>query len=319
MAGGRLLAFGTLAALIALPCLAQYPEKPVRIVSPFVAGGLGDVALRLISQRLSRSLGQTVVIDAKPGADGQIAAMEARRSAPDGYTLFAGETTSMSMIPAARLSPPYDPIANFTPIGHIASGAFFLVIHAGIPGKTLKDFVDQARATPDKFAFASSNASSLLASIYFMRYAQIRMLHVPYRGEPPAMPDLVGGRVQFMIATPFLVAQPVHEGKLRVLAAVLPQRGQAFPEAPTLHELGYAETPLISWVGLFGPAKLPPSITARWSAELKATLALQDLRNELDRRGALPRSSSPEELGALVRTQLKVWQDAVREGLIPPE
>ena len=133
------------------------------------------------------------------------------------------------------------------------------------------------------------------------------------------MPDLLTGRVQAMIASPFLIAQPVKEGKLHVLAAMLPERSQPFPDVPTLRELGYPQPPQVSWSGLFGPAKLPAQITARLSAELKAALAQPALREELEKRGAVPRSSSPDELREIVRTQRELWRAAVRDGLIPRE
>jgi tripartite-type tricarboxylate transporter receptor subunit TctC len=317
MRSKRLLAVGALVALIALPCLADYPERPVRLVAPFVAGGLGDTMLRLIADPLSRSLGQPIVIEARPGADGQLAAMEVRRAAPDGYTLLVGETTSLSMVPMVRKDPPYDAVADFTPIGHIASGTYILAVHPSVPARTLDQFVSYARANPGVLLYGSSNAPALLATAYFMRHARVQMVHVPYRGEPQAIPDLLMGRFQVTIATPFLTAQPVKEGRLRALAAVSPQRSRQFPDVPTLRELGYPELPQISWVGLFGPARLPASITGRLSRELNAALAPAALRDELEKRGAVARGSSPEELREIVRTQLDFWRAAVRDGLIP--
>jgi tripartite-type tricarboxylate transporter receptor subunit TctC len=312
-------AAGAFVALFAVSCLADYPEKPVRMVTPFVAGGLGDSLVRLIADRLSRSLGQPFVIEAKPGADGQIAAAEVRRAPPDGYTLLYGETSSLSMVPAVRKEPPYDVLNDFTPISHVAAGAFFLVIHPQIPAQTLGQFIAHARANPDKVVFASTSAPALLATTHFMRHAQVSMLHIPYKGEPPAMPDMLSGRVQFMIATPFLTAQPVKEGKLRALAAMLPQRSQPFPDLPTLDELGYPSPPQISWVGLFGPGRLPAPIVAKLSAEMNAALSQPVLRDEFLKRGAVPKGSSPEELRTVVKTQLDFWQAAVKEGLIPRE
>jgi tripartite-type tricarboxylate transporter receptor subunit TctC len=319
MCGRGLIAMGTFAALVASPCFADYPQKPVRLISPYVAGGLGDTSVRLVAEPLSRLLGQPVLIDSRTGAEGQISAVEVRRAAPDGYTLLVGETSSMSMVPAVRRDPPYDSLADFTPIGHLLSGAFFLTIHASVPAQTLGQFIAQARSKPGALAFGSSNASSLLAMSHFMRHAQIRMLHVPYRGEPLAMPDLLLGRVQVMIATPFLIGQAVREGKLRVLAAALPERSQLYPNVPTLREMGYPEPPLISWVGLFGPARLPTEIIARLSKDLNAVLAVTALRNELEKRGAVPKASSPAELADLVRAQLEFWRAAVREGVVSRE
>jgi len=314
-----LLAAGVFFALAALRSFADYPDKPLRLVTPFPAGGVGDAVARLVAEPLSRALGQTIFIDSRPGADGQIAGMEARRAAPDGYTLLIAEATTMSMVPAVRREPPYNPLTDFTPIGHISSIAFFLAIHPGVPAQTLGQFVAHARANPDALAFASPAAPSLLNMLHLMRHARIQLLKVYYRGEPPAMPDLLAGRVQAMIASPFLIAQPAREGKLRVLAAMLPERSQPFPDVPTLRELGYPAPPQVSWAGLFGPAKLPGQITARLSAELKTALAQPALREELEKRGAVPRSSSPEELREIVRTQGEVWRTAVREGWIERE
>jgi tripartite-type tricarboxylate transporter receptor subunit TctC len=314
-----LLAFGTVLALAALRCVADYPDRPIRVVTPFPAGGVGDAVARLVAQRLQLSLGQPVILDLRPGADGQIAGTEARRATPDGYTLLIAETTTMSMVPAVRKEPPYDPLTDFTPIGHISSIAFFLAIHPGVPAQTLGQFVAHARANPDALAFASPAAPSLLSMSHLMRHARIQLVKVYYRGEPPAMSDLLTGRVQAMIASPFLIAQPVKEGKLRVLAAMLPERSQPFPDVPTLRELGYPQPPQVSWSGLFGPAKLPAQITARLSGELKAVLAQPALREELEKRGAVPRSSSPEELREIVRAQGELWRAAVRDGLMPRE
>jgi len=319
MRGRCAVAIGALSALFALPCFADYPDRPVRLVTPFPAGGVGDAISRLLAEPLSRALAQPVTIDGRPGADGQIAALEVRRAAPDGHALLLAEATTMSMVPAVRKDPPYDPLADFTPIGHISSIAFFLAIHPGVPAQTFGQFVSHARANPDALAFASPAAPSLLNMHHLMRYARFQMLKVYYRGEPPAMPDLLAGRVQAMIASPFLIAQPAKEGRLRVLAAMLPERSQPFPDVPTLRELGYPEPPQVSWVGLFGPAKLPAQVTARLSMELKAALVQPALREELEKRGAVPRSSSPEELRQIVRSQLEFWRTAVRDGWIPRE
>jgi tripartite-type tricarboxylate transporter receptor subunit TctC len=319
MSFAHCLAAGTLLALTALPGLAAYPDKPIRLVTPFPAGGVGDAVARLVAEPLSRSLGQPVIVDAKPGADGQIAASDVRRAAPDGYTLLVAEATTMSMVPAVRKAPPYDPLLDFTAIGHVTSIGFFLVVHPSVPAQTLAQFVAYARANPDALAFASPAAPPLLQTLHLMRHAKIQLLKVYYRGEPSAMPDLVTGRVQVMVASPFLIAQPVKEGKLRVLAAMLPTRSEPFPQVPTLGELGYPEAPQVSWAGLFGPAKLPADVVARLSRELAAVLAQPALRGELEKRGAIPRSSTPGELREIVRSQLDVWRAAVNDGSIPRE
>jgi tripartite-type tricarboxylate transporter receptor subunit TctC len=314
----RTLAGAAALFLIALSALADYPDRPIRVVTPFVPGGLGDIFIRMITEPLSRSLKQPIIVEAKTGADGQLAAAEVQRSAPDGYTLLAGETSSMSMVPAVHANAPYDPLRDFSPVSHLGSGVFFIVANASVPAKSLTELVAHARARPGELAIASSSAS-MLATHHFMRAAQIQMLHVPYRGEPLAMPDLLAGRVQIMIATPFLISEPTKEGRLRVLAAVMPERSQPFPDVPTLRELGYPEPPLISWVGLFGPAKLPPELAERLSREVAVALAFPQLRADLEKRGVIARSSSPQELRKLVSSQLDFWRAAVRDGLIPKD
>jgi len=315
----RSLAAVAAGVLVAGHAAAQYPSKPIRILLPFPAGGVVDTVTRIITQPLSQSLGQTIVIEAKPGADGQIAAMEARKSAPDGYTLFLGTTTSMSMVPALRKNPPYNPIADFTPISHMGAGAFFVFVHSDVPASSLEQLVSHARANPGKVAYASGTAFAIAATAHFMQHAKIQMLHVPYKGEVAALPDFITGRIQVMFATPSLIMQHIKDGKLRALAVLLPQRSGLLPNVPTMLELGYPEVPVTSWSGFFGPANLPPEITERLSREINAILARTSVREELDGRGIMAHGTSPDALRQVVKSQLDAWHRAVRDGWVRQE
>jgi tripartite-type tricarboxylate transporter receptor subunit TctC len=314
--GLRALAF--LLGLIATCAAAQVPGKPIRIVVPFSAGGQIDSATRMIAEALSQSLGQPVVVDARPGADGQIAASEVRRSAPDGHTLMLGAGTPLSMVPVVRSPPPYDPVTDFTPISFMGTAVFFVMTHPSVPATTLQQLIAHIRANQGKLPYGSSSGFTLAATSHFLHQAKLQMVHVPYKGEAPALPDFLAGRVHMMIATPSLGLAHVKEGKLRALAALTPRRSPLLPDVPTLAELGYADVPVTSWVAFFGPAGLPPESVARFGREINAILARPAVREDGDRRGLVLRGSTPEELREHVKVQLELWRGMLREGWIQP-
>src|SRR3989441_3042389 len=181
--------------LIALPAAAQYPAKPIRIMMPFPAGATAYTVARFVAQPLSQVLGQPVLVDNKPGADGAIAAEMAAKSAPDGYTLLSAGNTQMLGVPTLRKNPPYDAVADFAPITSIVKFAFFLVVHPSVPAKTLRELIDHARANPGKLNYASGNVNGVLAAAQLMSIGKLEMVHVPYKGEVLAIPDLLNARV----------------------------------------------------------------------------------------------------------------------------
>jgi tripartite-type tricarboxylate transporter receptor subunit TctC len=311
---------GILLLLFALPhAAAQYPSKPVRIVVPFPSGGLVDTVARAVAAPLSQSLGQPVIVEPKPGADGQIAAAEVRKAPADGHTLFLGATTPLSMGPAVRRDPPYDVVKDFTPISALGAAAIFIFTHPSVPAPSLHELVAYGREHPGKLSYASAHAIGIAATAHFLQHAGIRALHVPYKGEGAALPDLLTGRVQLIFATPHLMAPHVHDGKLRALAALLPERSAVLPQVPTMKELSFPDVPVVSWAGVFGPANLPRDITERLSREINAVLAQGGLRENIDKRGFMLRGSTPEALADLVETQLAAWRSAVRAGWIQPD
>src|SRR6266849_5695430 len=298
---------------------AQYPAKPIRILMPFPAGATADTVARIVAQPLSQVLGQPVLVDDKPGADGAIAAELAARSAPDGYTLFSAGNTPMLGVPTLRKNPPYDPVADFAPITSMVKYAFFLVAHPSVPAKTLPELIDHVRANPGKFNYASGNINGILAAAQLMSISKLEMVHVPYKGEVLAIPDLLNARVHMMFGTGGITAPLVKEGKLRALATLLPARSPMLPDVPTIAEAGMPQLSVVIWAGLFGPAKMPKEIVDRLSREVNAILQRPAVRDQLEKLGVEASGSTPEEFAAFVKEQLVEWGRAAREAGMKPE
>ena len=298
---------------------AQYPSKPIRLIVPFPPGGAAELGARIFSQPLGQALGQPVIIETKPGADGAIAADATMKAAPDGYTLFYATNTAFSWLPAVRKIPPYDPLADFTPVSMIGQFGFFLFSHPSVPATTLAELLTYIRFNPGKLNYASGNSTSMVATAQLAIQEKLNMVHVPYKGDGPLSIDLLGGRIQLAIATPGTLAPQVKEGKLRVLATLLPARNPLLPEVPTMTEIGLPPLSITPWGGVFGPAKMPKEIADRVSRELVALLKRPEVREAFGRLAFEPRGSTPEELAAFVKEQGEVWRRTVREIGITPE
>jgi tripartite-type tricarboxylate transporter receptor subunit TctC len=312
------VAFATGALVASTAALAQYPAKPIRFIVPFPAGGSTDIAARAIAQPMSQALGQPVLVDNKPGADGLIAGALVAKSPPDGHTFLFATATGMSYAPVTRKSMPYDPIGDFTPVGRIGYFGFFMYVHESVPARTVPDLIAYARANPGQLNFGSTSATSLVAATQFGQGARIAMAHIPYKGDAPLLADLVSGRVQLSFAAGAGLPH-VREGKLRALGTMLPSRSPLLPEVPTLAESGITSVSITPWAGLFGPAGLPRDITERISRELSSALARADVQEVLAGLAFEGRGSTPEELGALVQEQLATWRRAVQAAGIQVE
>ena len=297
----------------------RYPAKPIRLIMPFPAGAAADTVARIVAQPLSQVLGQPVLVDNKPGADGAIAAELAAKSAPDGYTLLFAGNTQMLGVPILHKNPPYDPVADFTPITSVVKFAFFLVVHPSVPAGTVSELIDYARANPGKLNYASGNINGILAAAQLMSFGKLDMVHVPYKGEPLVIPDLLTGRVHMMFGTGTILAPLVKDGKLRALATALPARSVLLPDVPTLAEAGMPELSVVTWGGLFGPTKMPKEIVDRISREVNAILTRPAVREQLEKLGVQPSGSTPGEFAAFLKEQLVDWGRSAREAGLKSE
>ncbi len=313
----------TLVALVIacapLAAHAQYPSKPVRIVLQFPAGGLADTVIRVLANPLSQSLGQPVVVDNKPGADGAIAGETVKSAAPDGYTLFFATNSALSATPVLRKKPPYDPVADFTPIAFVGRFPFFVFAHPSMQAKTLQELLAEAKANPGKLNYGSGNTTSILATAQLASLAKVEMVHVPYKGDAPLMQDLVAGRLHFAIASTAPGAGLAKDGKIKVLATLLARRSALFPDAPTMAESGFPQYSLVPWGAIVGPAGMPRDIVERVARETNAAVANAQAKEALDKFGFELQGSSPDELGKFIREQLAAWRTAVKDAGITPD
>jgi tripartite-type tricarboxylate transporter receptor subunit TctC len=308
-----------LAACVPLAAQAQYPNKPIRIVLQFPAGGLADTVIRALANPLSQSLGQPILVENKPGADGAIAGEAVKNAPPDGYTLFFATNSALSATPVLRKKPPYDPVADFTPISFVGRFPFFVFVHPSLPAKSLQELLAQARAHPGKLNYGSGNTTSILATAQLASLAKVEMVHIPYKGDAPLMIDLVAGRVHFSIASTAPGAGLAKDGKLKVLATLLARRSHLFPDAPTMAEAGFPQYSLVPWGAMVGPAGLPRDIVQRVNRETNAALTNAQVKEALDKFGFELQGSTPDELGKFIRDQLAAWRQGVREAGIQPD
>jgi tripartite-type tricarboxylate transporter receptor subunit TctC len=310
--------FVLVVACAPLAVQAQYPSKPVRIVLQFPAGGLADTVIRVLANPLSQSLGQPVVVDNKPGADGAIAGETVKNAAPDGYTLFFATNSALSATPVLRKNPPYDPVADFTPIAFTGRFPFFVFAHPSLQAKSLQELFAQAKAHPGKLNYGSGNTTSILATAQLASITKTEMVHVPYKGDAPLMQDLVAGRLHFSIASTAPGASLAKDGKLKVLATLGARRSNLFPDVPTIAEAGFPQYSVVPWGAMVGPAKMPRDIVERLARDVNAAVNNAQVKEQLDKFGYELQGSSPEELGKFIREQLAAWRQAVKEAGIEP-
>jgi len=314
----KLIAGLVLGALCAV-AYAQYPNKPIKIIVPFPAGSATDTISRILGNSVSNAVGQPVLVENKAGADGAIAASEVMRAAPDGHTLLMATNSPMSAVPALKKVPPYDPVADFTPISDIGRYTFFIVVHPSVPANTLSEFIAYAKANPGKINYATGNTTGIVSTAFFASQAGIQMVHVPYRGEPQAIIDLVGGRVQLLFASSSTSVPQVRDGKLRALVTTLAKRSQLLPDVPTIAEAGMPQFSVTSWAGLFGPAKMPRDVVARINKEFGAAMARSDVQALMEKQAFVLTPSSPERLGEFVKEQMESYRNILRAAGVQPE
>ena len=307
------------AAIAAFSVHAQYPDKPIRLVVPFPPGGAAELGARIYTAPLGQALGQPIIIETKPGADGAIAADFVMKAPPDGYTLFYATNTAFNWVLATRKQPPYDPVRDFTPVSLVGYFGFFLFTHPSVPAKNVAELISYARANPGKLNYGSGNSTSQLFGAQLKKLENLDIVHVPYKGDSPLTIDLVGGRVQMAFATPGSAAPQVKEGKLRALAAMFPNRSSLLPDVPTAREAGLGKMSLTPWGGVFGPKGLPKEVVDRVARELAVVLKRPEVHEAFGKLAFEPKSSTPEELSGILKQQIEAWTSAAREAGIQPE
>ena len=295
-----------------------WPSKPVRIVIQFPPGGSTDVVARILAQTLSTSLGQPVLVDNRPGADGVIAADHVIRSDADGHTFFLASNTPMMQVPLLKKNPPYDPVKSFTPVSLVGRYVYVLVVHPAVPAKDVGELLAHARAYPGKLGYGSySGVTQLMHNR--LKSAGADMTLVPYKGEAPTIVDILGNHVQLAFATPISTLAHIKEGKLRALAVLLPKRSTLLPAVPTAVEAGLPPFNAGTWAVLLGPARLPPEIAQRMNKELNAAMQRPDVREKIEKLGFDLAGSTPDEVAAFLQEQLQAWGRAFREAGMQPE
>ncbi|MGD9942158.1 MAG: Bug family tripartite tricarboxylate transporter substrate binding protein [Burkholderiaceae bacterium] len=310
------------AAALALPLTAfadNYPgDKPVKIIVPFTPGSGGDTVARIVAEELRKNLGGTFVVENKPGASGAIGTELAAKASADGYTLLQTSSAQNSAGPWLVKSLPYDPVKDFIHLGRVITVPFLLVVHPDVPARNVKEFMEYARANPG-LTYGHGSATSQVASATFSALANVKTVNVPYRSQPPAVSDLIGGQVRFMMADPSVVGPQVKAGKLRALAITSRTRSAQFPDVPTLAESGMPDFDLEVWIGIGAPAGLPQGIAQRLSAEIVKLGQRDEVRQRFAAVGfELVPNSIPDQ-AVFVRDQLAAWGKRIKDAGIQPE
>jgi tripartite-type tricarboxylate transporter receptor subunit TctC len=307
----------TLLAVVLSLCAAgaaaqAYPSKAVRLVVPFPVGGIADIYGRLLGARLTELWGQPVVVENRTGAGGNIGADLVAKSAPDGYTIGIGSigTHAVNVTLFSRM--PYDAVKDFAPISPLLDAEGMLVVHPSVPAQNVAELIALAKARPLTFASAGMGTASHLAGEMFKSMAKVDMTHVPYKGNVPAITDLLSGQTSLLFATMPTVLPHVKAGKLRGLATIGAARSAAAPELPTVVEAGLAGFDVSNWIALFAPAGTPPEIVRRWNAETIRFMQAPEMQARLVSEGARFTAMTPEQFGGFVKAEIAKWAPVVK-------
>jgi tripartite-type tricarboxylate transporter receptor subunit TctC len=310
-----------IAALLAVPgdvAAQSYPDRPVKIIVPFSAGSGGDTTARIVTEELRKALGGTFVVDNRPGASGQIGTDAAAKSTADGYTLLQTSSAQNSAGPWLAKKLPYDPIKDFAHIARVISVPFLLVVHPEVPTKTVKEFIDHAKRNPG-LMYAHGSATSQVASATFSTLAGLETMAVPYKSQPPAVVDLMAGRIQFMMADLSVVGEQVKAGKLRALAITSRARSPQFSDVPTLAELGMSNFDLEVWVGIAAPAGTPADIVKKLSDEILKMGQRDEVRQRFLAVGFDLVPNTVADHAVFLQEQLGAWGKRIKDAGLQPE
>ncbi len=313
-----MLLCGALLAL-AIPVSAQqhqqnFPSRPVRFVVPFAPGGSTDTLARTMGVKLADALGQQVVVDNRPGGNGDIGMLIVAKAPPDGHTIVLGYIANLAIFPSLSARMPYDPVKDYAPITQPASSPNVMTAHPSVPARTLQELIALAKAKPGQLSFASTGVASVghLTGELLNNLAGVKMTHIPYKGGGQAIIDLLGGHVQVMFSG-FTAAMPhIKSGKIRALAITGAKRSPALADVPTIAEQGFPGVEATAWYGVLAPANTPKPVITRLHGELVRILKLPDVAQRLDGLGFEIVGSTPEEFGAYIKTEIRKWEKVVR-------
>ena len=312
-----------LIALLLSPLLAfaqGYPSKPVKMIVPYAAGGTTDVLARIMADKLTQGLGQTVVIEYKPGAGGTIGAEAAAKSPADGYTMVMGAPGSHSTATSLYAKLPYDPVKDFVPIVHVANVPNSIVVHPSLAVKSVPELIAYARTRPGELTYGSAGtgATTHLTGELFALLANVKLTHIPYKGSGQAMVDLLGGQIQMMFENLPGAATQIRSGKIRGLAVTSLRRSAAFPDLPAVSETlpGFE---VVAWFALFAPAGTPAAIVSRLNAESNKALSLAEVREKIAAAGSDPIGGTSDELARFLANDIAKWTRVTRDAGIKPQ
>ena len=319
--------FAALAAILpaSLPARAQtqapWPSQNITLIVPFTPGGSTDILARLLGQKLGEALGQPVVIESRPGAGGSTGSTQAARAKPDGHTLVMGHIGTLGVNPSLYKDLQYDPLKSFAHISMLAKVHNVLVAHPGLPAKNVREFVEHAKKNPGKLAYGSGGNGSAahIAVAAFMVATNTDFVHVPYRGTAPMVTDLLSGQLQFAMTGAPAVLQHAAAGTLRALGLSAENRIRAAPDLPTIAEAGVPGFEASQWYGIMAPAGTPEPIIARLNTEVRKALASKEIVDALDRDGAEPWATSPEEFRAHIAKEIPRWASVIAKAKITPD
>jgi tripartite-type tricarboxylate transporter receptor subunit TctC len=317
-----LLALTGAGALASTKARAQaWPDKPIRLIIPYTPGGGADGAARLIAARLGSALGQTVIVDSRPGGNTTIAGIAVARSPADGYTLLMTGGSTMSVLPLMSDKLPFDPVADLAPVGMVSRFPFILAVSATLDVKTLAEVLALARARPGELPYASNGSGGMVhLGMELLAYsAQVKLNHVPYKGFAPALPDVITGRTPLMMADWAPIAAHLRSGALRPLAVTSARRWPSLPDVPTVAEQGFSGYEMEIWFGLYAPVRTPAAVVTRINDELRKWLATAEAREAFAAIGHEPAPSTPDEVRQRVAAEQKLFGPAIKAANIKTE
>ena len=309
------VAMGAAVSAVAVAQGALWPNKPVRVIVPFAAGGSTDIVARILCARLSEAFGQQFIVDNRAGAGGSVGSDITQRANPDGYTVIIVATSYATN--AALYSMPFDPVKGITPIALLHSGPWVLAVNMMVKANNLKELIELARAQPGTLNFGSSGigGGTHLATELLMQLTKTKMVHVPYKGDAPAVTDLLGGQIQFIISSAPALLPHLKAGKLRAFGVTTEKRSAELPDIPAIGEIvpGYETNP---WNGMWGPPGIPKDVVARMNQALAKILAMPEVQERLRGEGREATHSSPEEFARIIARDITKWKKVVQEGNI---